>query len=143
MSNAGSASNVWNYRFNQPSILTTAAGLGVPHNIDLGAMFGSNVSPYNGVASTLSNIVSFGSFGVGGENQAVVPLMMDYIISFVTTLNPNTMKASQAGTWQPFESAGVEQRVVIQDSGTTMETIPNDFKSRCQFWEDLIPVTGQ
>lgn len=37
-----SSSTVWNYRFNQGTILTDVLGIGVWHNLDVGAIFGPN-----------------------------------------------------------------------------------------------------
>lgn len=143
MSGAGLASKVYNYRFNQPNTLTTIAGDGVPHNIDLGAMFGGFASPTNGNISALSNLVSFGSYNLGGENLAVKLVMMPYIISFVRFLDPNQGKSGSAPSWSPMGSGASQQRLLLQNSGSAMEEVPSDLLTRCQFWYDLIPVTGQ
>lgn len=37
-----SSSTVWNYRFNQGTLLTDVLGLGVWHTLDVGAIFGPN-----------------------------------------------------------------------------------------------------
>lgn len=93
------------------------------------------------VANTLANGLSYASYST--ENRAVVPLMMNYILSFVRTLNPNTFKETSAPEWEPFGSPLDQKRVVVQKTGSGMETIPEDQLTRCAFWESTIPLTGQ
>lgn len=157
-----SSSTVWNYRFNQGTLVTNVLGIGVWHNLDIGAIFGPNgksdplmpmmqadthnlaVGPYTGlldVANTLANGLSYASYST--ENRAVVPLMMNYVLSFLCTLDPNTMKDPQAPEWKPFGSSASPQRVVVQNNGSAMETISDDQLTRCAFWASTVPVTGQ
>lgn len=143
MSNAGLASQVWNYHFNQPNTFTLLVGDGVAHNTDLGAMFGGFVNPTNGAASALFNLEAFDAYNPGGENVLVKSVMMPYLISFVRFLDPNEVKNELAPTWVPVNEGGTLQRILLQNTGSTMETVPGDLLARCDFWNDLIPLTGQ
>ena len=125
---------VWNYQFNVTSIQNTAAGVGVPHTFDTAAIFGPN---YNGPPTTAS-VQSFETY-----NAAVVPILMDYYISFVRTLSPNILKNSAAPIWQPFLSGGCEKRLLLNANSTAMIDVPLSQQQRCQFWSNLVAVTEQ
>jgi acetylcholinesterase len=138
----GNSSAVYKYLFNQPSTLTTIAGLGVPHNLDLGAIFGANVAPIYGpfdAVSAVNNAIQFGSFAPGAENAVSASIMQNYITSFVRFLDPNRLKIAVAPTWQPF--ATTRQTLVVANIGTNMYTVTNT--TICDFWESVIPITRQ
>jgi carboxylesterase type B len=138
----GNSSAVYRYLFNQPSTLTRLAGLGVPHTLDLGAIFGANVAPIYGpfdFTSAVKNVVSFGSFAPGAENAVSASIMQNYITSFVRFLDPNRLKVAVAPTWQPFAVA--RQSLVVANIGTNMYPATND--TICDFWESVIPITRQ
>ncbi|KAI0474185.1 alpha/beta-hydrolase [Xylariaceae sp. FL0804] len=143
ISNSLSAYNapakVWNYRYNVQDLSTVAAGLGVPHVSEKPAIWGVN-------NTGACNNCSYETY-----NAPIVPLVMDYWISFILSLDPNTYKAPNAPVWQPWqstsqgcfdESASVE-RLVFQLNDTRMETVPDAQRRRCDFWKSLANITEQ
>ena len=119
----GQHSKVWNYRFDVSTVEQTAAGLGVPHTFDTPAIFGPY---YQGpaVAASLS-VQPFTTY-----NAPIVPIEMNYYISFVRTLNPNTFRAKDAPIWEPFEGKNGQQRLLFEINGTTMEAVPKAQQER-------------
>ncbi|KAF2167133.1 hypothetical protein M409DRAFT_54332 [Zasmidium cellare ATCC 36951] len=141
---ASQVAPVWRYQFNQSSAVTRAFDYGVPHNIDLGAIFGPNVGPYTGLfdlIDTVTNALSFGSFA--NENAAVSAIMMNYIISFTKTLDPNPLKASQAPTWTQFAAGGHFQQIVVQNQGSSVQAVTSTTSTRCSFWASVLAETRQ
>lgn len=136
----------WNYRFNVATTENLAAGLGVPHTFDSAAIFGPE---YNGP------IVDGSTLSYETYNAEIVPVLMDYYLSFVRTLDPNTLKDDSAPVWEPFfvssASAGAnstgsdvaEQRLLVETNGTRMEAVPSDQEQRCDFWIGLAGMTEQ
>lgn len=111
---------VWNYRVNVQDPASIAAGFGVAHTMEIPAIFGVGFA--GGVGGTFSNI-----------NAPIVPVFMDYWISFIRELDPNQFKSSAAPRWENFTQRK-QQRVVLQTNDTRMENVPEDQKERCAFW---------
>ena len=74
-------------------------------------------------------------------NAPAVPIVMDYWISFILSLNPNTYKSPHAPEWQPWGSE--TQRLVIEANSSHMEVVPSGQLSRCELWKSLANVTEQ
>jgi len=125
-----SASQSWNYRYNVQDQANIAMGLGVPHTSETPAIFG--VGYAGGEGTSLATY-----------NAAVVPIVMDYYISFVKTLDPNTLRNEAAPYWAPFEVQGVQQRLKIEMGSTEMEAVPQAQKERCELWWSLATVMEQ
>ncbi|KAH8807782.1 triacylglycerol lipase [Xylogone sp. PMI_703] len=122
-----SPEKVWNYRYNVLDPVLINAGQGVPHTFETSAIFG----PTNaGSADTAT---------YEGINADIVPVVMDYWVSFVKTLNPNPEKYSHAPYWAPF-GRGSGKRLKLQTNATEMEVIPGDLTQHCDFWRGLAPV---
>lgn len=117
-----SATTVWNYRYNVFDRKNSAAGVGVPHNFEIPAIFGAD-SNDNGDGS------SYQSY-----NAAIVPVLMDYWISFVRALNPNNFKSVKAPVWKPYLG---DSRILLQTNDTKMEKVPKAQVDRCKFWKGL------
>ena len=69
--------------------------------------------------------------------QAFAAELIAYWLSFVRSGNPNTHKLSRAPTWPTFEDA-TARRIVLTEgtatkTGSTVEEIPTDERSRCAF----------
>jgi len=125
-----SASQSWNYRYNVQDQANIAAGLGVPHTSETPAIFG--VGYAGGEGGSLAT-----------DNAAIVPIVMDYYISFVKTLDPNKLRNEAAPYWAPFEVQGVQQRLKIETGSTEMEAVPQAQKERCELWWSLATVMEQ
>ncbi|KAE8136006.1 Alpha/Beta hydrolase protein [Aspergillus pseudotamarii] len=115
---------VWSYRYNVQDPETLSKGLGVPHTFETEAIFGPNYG--GGLSSSITNI-----------NAGIVPIVMNYYISFVKTLDPNSLRAEGAPYWMPW---GTGERLKIQTNQTVMEDIQGTQKDRCALWEALAPV---
>lgn len=128
MSSFYGSDGVWNYRYNvlDPSLL--ADGLGVPHTMETTAIFGL------GYAGSVSE-------SYYTTNAAIVPVVMNYWISFVRSLNPNTYKDGVAPVWETWggfdNSPGRGYRLKLQTNDTTMEEVPQQLADRCTLWEEL------
>lgn len=123
---------VWNYRYNvlDPSLL--AEGLGVPHTIETTAIFGL------GFAGSVSD-------SYYTTNAAIVPVVMNYWISFVRSLDPNTYRYEQAPIWETWgdlsNSTGRGYRLKLQTNDTKMEEVPQQLADRCALWKELHDAT--
>ncbi|THY73998.1 alpha/beta-hydrolase [Aureobasidium pullulans] len=132
----GASNQVWNYRFDQSSLALRLAGHGVLHAFDTGAIFGPNAGPMAGLLGIVENGLVFSSFA--NENADVVPIMMNYAISFVRTQDPNTYKSVLAPDWQTYNNNGGKQRIVVRNSGVIYEDVPAAQQTRCAFWTEII-----
>ncbi|KAJ5584015.1 uncharacterized protein N7459_003815 [Penicillium hispanicum] len=118
-----SPNKVWNYRFNVRDPTEVAAGLGVPHVFDLPAIFG--------VGDTNEPTYSYGDI-----NTAIIPITMDYYLSFIKGLDPNVFRNEKAPVWTSWGD-GTGQRLKLQTNSTQMETVPKDQTERCSMWQTL------
>ena len=129
-------SQSWNYRYNVEDLPTVAAGLGVPHVSEKKAIYGvNNTNKYD----LCDYPCSYDTY-----NAPIIPIVMDYWISFILTLNPNTYKNPAAPQWQTWlDAQGQPQRLVFQTNDTRMVDIPSAQLDRCEFWKGLANVTQQ
>ncbi|KAM3074081.1 hypothetical protein ACMFMF_006105 [Clarireedia jacksonii] len=118
---------VWNYRYNVLDTRNVAGGVGVPHTFELPAIFGLGNANDNPVSSYST------------YNSEIVPVVMQYWISFVKELSPNPSKDTSAPRWESMGAGDGSslRRLVLQTNATVMETIPNDQLERCLFWKSL------
>ena len=124
-----SPARIWNYRYNVQDPANIAAGLGVPHTSETPAIFG--VGYAGGTGTSLQT-----------TNAPIVPVVQDYYISFVTTLNPNIRKDPSAPYWDSFGIGnGVRLRIQTNDNG--MEQIDQTTESRCELWWSLYKTMQQ
>ena len=131
-----SPSKVWNYRYNVQMAAYVAAGLGVPHTIETEAIFG--VGMVNDNANTEV------STGYTTYNAEIIPVVMNYWISFIRDLNPNKYKYESAPQWENFgRSRDGGNRLKFQTNATAMEPVPQDQVERCDFWKGLALVMEQ
>ena len=112
---------VFNSRYNVLDPALVASGSGVPHTVDSGAIFGCG---YGGGCPA----------SYYTTNAAIIPVNMDYYISFVKYLNPNTFRAPGAPVWEDW---GTGRRLRIQTNDTAMEPVPWGQKKRCEFWKSI------
>ncbi|CAG8926009.1 unnamed protein product [Penicillium salamii] len=118
-----SSSQVWNYRFNVRDPTQIANGMGVPHVFDLPAIFG--------VGKTNEPTLSYANI-----NADIIPITMDYYLSFVKALDPNVYRNQNAPDWQPWGS-GTGERIKLQTNMTQMESVPQSQTERCLLWKEL------
>ncbi|KAH8885148.1 alpha/beta-hydrolase [Thozetella sp. PMI_491] len=109
------------YRYNVQDDENTAAGIGVLHVFEAAAVFG----PDN-IGGSRTSYKTY--------NAAIVPVVMNYWISFVRTLDPSTLRSAGAPTWDRWGSGTGFSRLLFETNNSRMETTPGDQLSRCQFW---------
>ncbi|KAJ7627439.1 carboxylesterase estA [Roridomyces roridus] len=115
---------VWSYRFSVVQANNQAAGLGVPHTSEVPAIFGPAFVP-GGTSTTFAT-----------TNAPIVPIMSNYFISFVRSLNPNTHRLDGTPEWVEFDSGG-ERRLQFVLNDTHVESVPADESERCAFWNEV------
>ena len=128
------ASQVWNYRYNVPIKENVETGFGVPHVSEKPAIWGP------GNSGPCGDPCSYRSY-----NAPIVPILMDYWISFIVALDPNAHKNAKAPEWRPWSNNGdwCLQRLKIQVNSTEMEDVPASQISRCGLWKSLADITQQ
>ncbi|CAK7203025.1 hypothetical protein SEUCBS139899_005754 [Sporothrix eucalyptigena] len=128
------------YRYAMQDPENMANGIGTVHMMDAAAIFGpSNVACCPPASYTTEPDADHS--GDHDGNPGLVPIMMDYYLSFVRTFNPNTYKSAHATEWGQW--SGKSRLVITSGSNQTMETVPDDQAERCRVWLDLAGVTEQ
>ncbi|KAI1358614.1 Alpha/Beta hydrolase protein [Xylaria arbuscula] len=125
-------SRAWGYRYDVHDEEQIAAGFGVPHIFSSWAIFGPD-SEAGGVGGGPQSYYTY--------NAGVVPIMMDYWISFVRTLDPSRMRYMDTPRWQSWGDA--ERRLLVQTANVSVEMMSEDEQDRCAFWKTLAPIMRQ
>lgn len=128
-----SPSQSWNYRYNVLDPTFYSMGLGVAHTSESPAIFG--------IGNT-----GQGAPSLATTNSAIVPIVMDYYLSFIQTLDPNNLKARTAPHWIPYRGSNggaTEQRLKLETTSTEMERIPEVQEKRCELWKSLYTTMQQ
>ncbi|KAK0647760.1 putative secreted lipase [Lasiodiplodia hormozganensis] len=115
----------WNYLWNVQDPDQMAQGLGVPHTIEVNAIWGPENT--NGGSPT--------SYYPGGVNSAMVPIIQAYWTSFIRCYDPNEYRlpgSPRWEAWQPSFSTGFN-RLVYETNGTRMENVDSATKGRCGY----------
>lgn len=120
-SHSGRLKVVQSYNVTDPAEL--AAGLGVPHTIELNAIWGPDNTNGNAPASYRTT------------NAPIIPIMQGYWTSFIRTFNPNTFRAPGSPEWTPFGTS--QRRILMETNATRMETVPEDQAERCNFLRSI------
>lgn len=129
----------WNYRYNVQDPSQVQQGLGVPHAVELAAIWGPRnvhgASPY--------------SYRSGGTNAWITPLMQSYWTSFVRQLDPNPFRQSGAPEWTGFIAEddgenGSWRRMLFDTASTTgMENVSTTLRARCKYLSEIGPAIRQ
>ncbi|KAI1758885.1 alpha/beta-hydrolase [Hypoxylon sp. FL1150] len=115
----------YNYRYNVEDPDQVAQGLGVPHTVEIGAIWGP---AYVGAPA---------SYSENGTNAAVVPVIQAYWTSFIRTFDPNTYKYPGSATWDEWDD-DEQDRLLFQTGGkTVMETVDDETQSRCEYFASI------
>ncbi|KAL5528651.1 hypothetical protein ACEPAF_7787 [Sanghuangporus sanghuang] len=108
----------WLYHYNVEDKCQVAKGLGVPHTVEVSAIWGLNSTTGTPPASYFTT------------NANIIPVIQGYWTSFVRSFDPNTHRAEGTAKWVPFDG---KQRILFQTNATRMETISQDQQERCDF----------
>lgn len=110
----------WNYRWNVIDRAYAAAGYGVTHVVEVGAIWGPE------------NANGFAPASYSTTNAAIVPVVQAYWTSFIRSFDPNTFRLPGTPEWGAWTPDGY-QRLMFQTNATAMETVPEDQKERCAY----------
>lgn len=121
----------WNYRYNLMEPWQVAKGNRATHTSELPAIFGPG---FAGNAST----------ALGTYNADMVPVVMDYFISFVKNLDPNVEKNEVAPTWEGF-GTGQGDRLLLElpVERIGMEEVPDFQDAGCELLVGMADRTEQ
>jgi carboxylesterase type B len=123
----------WNYRYNVLDPTAVAEGLGVPHTVEVNAIWGpENV---NGGAPA--------SYAPGKENAGIVPVIQGYWTSFIRALDPNVYRVEGSPEWKAWGTGGTWRRLKIQTNATEMEDVDSGLKMRCRYLYSIGPSIRQ
>jgi acetylcholinesterase len=117
---------VWNYRYNVLDPGNVAAGLGVPHVFEMAAVLGTGYA--GGVADSYYT-----------TNAAIIPVVMNYYISFIRDLDPNVHRYPGTPVWEAWGDFGAGRgfRLKFETNDTVMEEVPEQQANRCALWKEL------
>lgn len=118
----------WAYRWNVEDPDQIAEGLGVPHTVEINAIWGPENT--NGAAPL--------SYYPNGTNAHAVPVIQGYWTSFIRTYNPNTYRLNGSAEWVRWDSTK-QGRLLFNTGGVTrMENLAgSDLIKRCDYWYDI------
>ncbi|KAI0199105.1 alpha/beta-hydrolase [Astrocystis sublimbata] len=134
--NNNNTPRAWGYRYDVQDAENDARGVGVPHIFDSWAIFGPDSEAGEGG----------GPQGYYTYNAEVVPIVMDYYISFVRTLDPSKLRSPGTPVWENWgapEEASGRRRLKIRTGDVVVEMEPEDQVERCEFWKGLAEVMRQ
>lgn len=121
----------WNYRYNVEDPTQVAEGLGVPHTVEVNAIWGPENIFKGGVPK---------SYLPGGSNTAIIPVIQGYWTSFVRRLDPNALRAEGSPVWEEWSAW---KRLKFQTNATEMEEISGGQKERCEWLGSIGPSLMQ
>ncbi|KAI3392679.1 hypothetical protein diail_5319 [Diaporthe ilicicola] len=118
-------SQSWAYRWNVEDPDLNALGLGVPHTVELNAIFGPSNTNNNSPPSYYPN----------GTNAHAVPVVQAYWTSFIRSYDPNTYRLNGTVEWQVWDDS-TQQRILFDTGGlTSMESLAgSEQMTRCEYW---------
>lgn len=102
-----------------------ASGLGVPHTVEVNAIWGpENVN--GGAPASYSTSL----------NRNIVPLMQGYWTSFIRAHDPNVYRQPGSPTWEVWNPEAMN-RIRFETNTTTMESVDRDTQIRCAYFESI------
>lgn len=101
-----------------------ASGLGVPHTVEVKAMFAP------GYPKTPP------SYEKGGINERAVPVIQAYWTSFIRSLDPNKYRYEGSAKWETWDEKP-DERLVFGTRGTTEMASTKKLEKRCAYWEKI------
>ncbi|KAI5863807.1 alpha/beta-hydrolase [Durotheca rogersii] len=113
----------YSYRYNVEDPQQMQQGLGVPHTIEIHAIWGPGNAGGGAPASYYAN----------GVNAAIVPVIQAYWTSFIRSFDPNKYKHPDSAVWGTWSDE--KQNRLLFDTGgkTSMETVDDDTQYRCNY----------
>ncbi|KAN0117185.1 alpha/beta-hydrolase [Hyaloscypha variabilis] len=120
---AGNTQN-WHYHYDVLDPRDEANGNRVYHTVELNAIWGPNNTDG-------SPPPSYYVPNDKGGNAGAIPVIQSYWISFILTLDPNTLRSKDLAQWDPWTLA-TRRRLLFHNNGTMMESMTDAEKARCK-----------
>jgi carboxylesterase type B len=128
----------WAYRYNVEDPDQVAAGLGVPHTVEVNAIWGPQYVTGTPPASYNE---------VNGSNRFIIPVIQGYWTSFIRSLDPNKYRYPGTPVWEEWTTCDdCWRRLKFQTNATAMEEVDEGIpgqKERCEYLISIGPGTGQ
>jgi carboxylesterase type B len=121
----------WNYHYNVFDPVDEAEGLGVPHTVEVNAIFGPENVASGAAPASYSTI-----------NANAVTLMQGYWSSFIRVYDPNTFRAKGTPFWETW-IPGLDTRIRFETNTTTMEFVDPGLRERCAYLLGIGPELQQ
>lgn len=118
-----SPGKVWAYRCYITSASTVAGGKGTPHTFEMPAILGTD----------LGQSIDASWFN---DNAASIPITMNYYISFIRALDPNTYRFPASPVWESW-GTGAGRILHLETNATRMEGVTRNVTRACSLWDDL------
>lgn len=114
----------WHYHYDVLDSRDAATGNRVYHTVELNAIWGPNNTDGSPPPSYyISN--------ENGGNAGAISILQSYWISFILTLDPNTLRNQSYPEWEPWTIDG-SKRILFHSNGTQMERMSPAERDRCQ-----------
>uniref|UniRef100_A0A8H7K372 Carboxylic ester hydrolase n=1 Tax=Bionectria ochroleuca TaxID=29856 RepID=A0A8H7K372_BIOOC len=120
---------LWSYHMNVYDEEYVAMGLGCPHGYEEGLIFGPSSTK---IPKRYQPPASFSTY-----NVPLVSIVMNYWISFVRTLSPNTHKDPSAPIWEHWGGGNARSKLLIRLGELRMEPMTEAEVTRCDFWNEM------
>lgn len=116
------------YRWNVEDPAQIASGMGVPHTVELNALFGPTNT--NGDAPA--------TYYPGQINAYAVTVIQGYWTSFIRSFDPNKYRVAGTAKWEEW-SDETKPRLLFSTGGNTSieEVAGTDLATRCDFWYSI------
>ncbi|KAK0632745.1 Alpha/Beta hydrolase protein [Immersiella caudata] len=111
------------YRWNVEDSEEMAAGLGVPHTVEVGAIFGPDNIQEMAPESYHSN----------GTNADAVQRIQGHWARFIKTLNPNHPQSDISTHWETWGERPWSRLLFDTGGATRMEKIDSGLRERCEY----------
>ncbi|EYE95935.1 putative triacylglycerol lipase [Aspergillus ruber CBS 135680] len=111
----------WSYKYDVQDPDTVKSGVGVPHTVDINAVFGPDYISGDAPASYRTS------------NAPIVPVVQGYWTSFIRSLDPNKHRHSRSPEWKGWDSGKGHQRLYIRTGQTKMETVSTSQREKCDY----------
>ncbi|KAM0252970.1 hypothetical protein ACHAP5_000833 [Fusarium lateritium] len=126
----------WNYWYNVEDPYDMARGQGVPHCVEMHALWGPGHAPGASLPP---------SYKEGGINANVTTVVQSYWISFIRAKNPNMYRDVNTTTaiWSPY-STSQRQRLVFDTAGiTSVQNMTQTMQDRCDYFGSISALVQQ
>ncbi|KAF2720827.1 alpha/beta-hydrolase [Polychaeton citri CBS 116435] len=123
----------WNYRWNVEDPDAVNSGIGVPHTVEVNAIWGAD--NVNGAAPA--------SYYEGQENEKIASTIQHYWASFIRAYDPNKYRLDGSPEWEPWTANEGYRRILMETDGAKMEDVPEDQKGRCLWYASIGPSLAQ